>query len=100
MPPPSTSHEPTPACFQAVAAESSSKRHQSATSPESRCVTGPVAAARSSQWVSPSGAAYGVSARLSPCRVASPVRSVSGTIHVVESEKPTTQVGSAAAIAS
>ena len=63
VPPPSNSQAPAPACFQVVAWVSCSNRHQSPTRPESRWVTGSVAAARSSQWVSPSGAAYGVSAR-------------------------------------
>ena len=54
----------------------------------------------SSQVSRPSGASYGVSIRLLPCTVAVPVSRVSGVITVDMSEKPTSHVGSAAAIAS
>ena len=53
-----------------------------------------------SQFSSPSGGPYGVSARLSPCTVAQPRRVVTGSRMVDMSENPTSHVGSAEASAS
>ncbi len=50
----------------------------------------------SSQLSSGSGTSYGVSIRLLPCSVATPVNRVIGVISVEMSEKPTNQVGAAA----
>src|SRR3954464_9751653 len=55
--------------------------------------------ATSSQLSSGGGTSYGVSIRLLPCTVATPVSGVIGVISVEMSETPTTHVGGAAAIA-
>ena len=55
LPPPRSSQAPVPTCFHVVASGSSSKRHQSVTTPESRWTNGPGPLTRSSQCSRPVG---------------------------------------------